>query len=370
MLKSEELMQKLTNLISEVKDMQEVNKIDEAHAKLSEIENVKKEIEVAKAIEAEEIQEVENKVEKGEILEMVNLEVLNKEEKVFANYIRTAVSNGDMKAGDNGAIIPVTIASRIIERVSELAPIYEKATKFNVGGDLVFAKEATIPTTAYVEEMATVTASTATFATVKLQAFVAGALTKISKSLINRADFDLVSYVVEAIAKSVAEFLEKELILGTANKMEGLVATTNKVVTASATAITADEIIDLQMGVKQALQGGCEFLMNPATLKALRKLKDGDGTYLLQKDVTQGFGYVLLGKPVVLSDNMPVIGAGKDVIVYGDFSGLYVKLAQNVEISVLNEKYADQFAVGVLAHVEVDSKIVEDQKLVKLTCKA
>ena len=47
-------------------------------------------------------------------------------------------------------------------------------------------------------------------------------------------------------------------------------------------------------------------------------------------------------------------------------SGLYVKLAQNVEIQMLMEKYATQHAIGVVGYIEADSKIVEPQKIAVL----
>ena len=83
-----------------------------------------------------------------------------------------------------------------------------------------------------------------------------------------------------------------------------------------------------------------------------------------------GFGWALLGKPVYISENAPAIAAGKTAVVYGDMSGLYVKLAQNMEIEVLREKYATKHAIGVVGYVEFDAKIVEPQKLAGLKMKA
>ena len=292
---------------------------------------------------------MENKV-------LENKELLNNEEKVFVNFVRTSIAN-DMKAGENGAIIPNSISSQIIAKVEEISPLYARATKFNVGGELTFVKEDAIPTCAYMDEMAEGTGTDATFQTVKLGAFVARALTKISRSLINRTDFDLLQYVVNAVAKSIAKFLEKELIVGTASKIDGL----SKVVPTEVTAINADAYVDLQIAVPSTLQSGCEWLMNPADLKAARKFKAVDGTYLLNADATKEFGWSILGKNVLLSDQVPA-----NTIYYGDFSGLYVKLANDIEVSVLKERYAEQYAYGVVGFVELDAKVVETQKIVAM----
>lgn len=61
--------------------------------------------------------------------------------KVFANYIRnsvTGVTNAatQLTKGDNGAVIPETIANKIIEKVTELSPLYAKATKYPGKGTL------------------------------------------------------------------------------------------------------------------------------------------------------------------------------------------------------------------------------------------
>ena len=368
MLKSEELLNKLEEVKNEIKTLQVENKVEEAHTKLSEIENLKKEIEVAKAIENEEMEDIQNKIEtRKDDVKVENIQ--DKEMKVFENYLRNrGVVQDSMTAGGNGAIIPNTISSKIIEKVKEISPIFSKCTVFHEGGTLTFAKEDSIPTTAYVNEKTVIPDSDATFTTITLDSYLVSALTKISESLIASASFDIVSYVTNAIAKSIAQFLEKELLVGTSGKMEGALATTNKAVSLGAT-VAIDDLIATQMLVPSGLQGNCCWIMNPSTLMALRKMKDTTGA-LIMGSAVDGFGYTLLGKPVYLSENVAEVGASKDVALYGDLSGLYVKFAKEINTKVLMERYADSNEIGVKANFIVDSKIVETQKLAKLTMKA
>lgn len=290
-----------------------------------------------------------------------------------------AFLRGEERAGttaldvaNNGAVIPETIADKIIEKVKELSPIYSMATVYNVGGDLVFPvyDDSADTGAALVEDMDELAETAGKFTTIRLENYIVGVLKLVSKSLVNRSDFDLVGFVTNKVAENIATFLENALLNGAASKYEGVFGTTNLVTAASATAITADELIDVQMTVPGAFQAGACWIMNKATLKALRKLKDNDGNYLLNKDITDGFGWSLLGKPVYVSDNAPAMAAGKTALVYGDMSGLYVKLAQGVEIEVLRENYATRHAVGVVGYVEFDSKIVEPQKIAGLKMKA
>lgn len=277
-----------------------------------------------------------------------------------------------LAVADNGGIIPTHIANRIIETVKELSPIYNLVDVYNVGGDLVFPvydeKTSSIGA-AYVEDMTELTEGTGKFTTVKLQNFIVGCLAKVSKSLMNRTDFDLISFVVRKVAQAIAEFLEKELIKGTTGKMQGINATTNVVTSAVVAKVDADDLIDLQMAVPEVYQSKAVWIMHKNTLKTIRKLKDLDGNYLLLRDITNGFGWNLLGRPVYFTASADEVVTGKNAVFYGDMSGMALKLAQNVEIQILVEKYATQHAIGVVGYVETDSKIVDNQKIAALKIK-
>ena len=294
----------------------------------------------------------------------------------FAAFIRGEILENraeTLSKSANGAVIPKTIANKIIETVKELSPIYAMATKYNVKGELVFPvydESTEAVTVAYANEFSALTSTSGKFTSVSLTGFLAGALTKVSKSLVNNSDFDLVNYVIKKMAEALALFMEKELLVGTNLKMTGVLSSTKGITGLSSTVITADELIDLQMVVPEVYQSGASWIMNKVTFIAIRKLKDLDGNYILNRDVTKGFGWELLGKPVYISQNMPLMAATNKAIAYGDFSGLYVKLVENMDIQVLVEKYADEHAVGVVGWVEADSKIIEPQKIAILTMKA
>lgn len=306
------------------------------------------------------------------------------EERAFANYIRrecgatcleVRAGEQNMTMGNNGAVIPTTIANRIITAVKDICPIYSRATIYNVKGTLkvpVWGKANTDHDIAvgYQEEFTDITADSGKFTSIDLSGYLAGALTLIGKSVANNAQVDVVSFIITEMSKAIAEFLEKELLIGTSGKAQGALSTTNTVTAASATAITADELISTQASIKQAYQTDACWIMHPDTFTAFRKLKDGNNRYLLQDDFTSEFPYRLLGKPVFVSDNMPKMGAGKKAVLYGDMTGLSVNMRENVEIQVLLEKYATQHAVGIVSWFEFDSKVTDNQKLVTVSMKA
>lgn len=346
-------------------DIQRINETLDAIAKGRELTKEPEAEETEdKKEEEEEMKEEENKVAQ--------------EERAFENYIRGVVletrDDVNLIKGDNGAIIPTSIAKKIIKKVYDVSPLLEKTTKYNVKGKLEIpyyneTSDAKV-NMAYATEFVSLESNVGKFTTIELTGFLAGALAKLSKSLLNNSDFNLLNEVINIMSESIARWVEKELITGTTDKVDGLKGVTLGVTTASSTAITTDEIIKLKRSIKQQFQKNAIWIMNPETLTAISLLKDDNGRYLLQDDLTNDFGYTLLGKPVYESDNMPQIGAGNIAIYYGDMSGLATKFVEELEIEVLREKYADQHAIGVVAWMEFDAKVEDAQKISKLTCKA
>lgn len=304
------------------------------------------------------------------------------ETRAFEQYIRSVVMNTrddvtPLTKGANGAVIPTTIAKRIIRKLYDISPILEKSAKYNTKGNLqipYYGEDATnfINVAFQGAEFSKLSANSGKFTSINLTGYVAGALSLISRSLINNADFDIVGYVVDQMAYSIKRFLENVLLngsgaisgqTGTVAGLTGVTLTTN---TAAATAVTSNELIELQDSVKDMFQEGAIWIMSPKTRTAIRQLKDNMGRYLLQDDISLPFGKSLLGKPVYVSDNMPEMAEGNTAIYYGNMTGLATKFTENMEIQVLREKYADQHADGVIGWFEFDAKVQDTQQIAKL----
>jgi len=308
------------------------------------------------------------------------------EERAFEAYIRgTALNQRDdvnLVPANNGAVIPTTIANKIIKKVYDICPILEKSSKYNMKGtlDIPFypASAATVITVAYHDEFEELTSSNGNFNKITLTGFLAGALSKISRSLINNAAFDIVGFVVDEMAYAIKRFIEKELLIGTPGngsnipaKVLGLSSLTNSITSVAADKITVDEVIGLHDAIKDEFQSGAIWIMSPATRTYLRKLKSSAGYYLLNDDISAPFGTSILGKPVYVSDNMPdYTEESKVAIYYGDMSGLATKFSEEINIEVLREKYATQHAVGIVGWFEFDSKVENEQKIAKLVMHA
>lgn len=315
--------------------------------------------------EPKEKVEIEKEIETTRALE-------EREEKAFENYIRGVVTNeradANMTLTDNGAVIPTTIANRIIKKVYDICPILERSTKYNVKGklDLPYYDESTQAiTVAWATEFVELESNVGKLDSIELTGYLAGALTLISRSLINNSQVDVVAFVVDRMAYDIARFIENVLLNG-GGSVKGLTGVTNITTAASATEITADELIETQGSIKDVFQENAIWIMNPETRTALRELKDKMGRYLLQDDISLPFGKSLLGKPIYVSDNMPTMAAGKVAVYYGDMRGLATKFSEDMNIQVLREKYATQHAIGVVGWLEFDSKVEDAQKIAEI----
>lgn len=387
---TKELIEKKNDLITRAestlnKAKEEKRELTDAEmAELAEIrDNVRK---IVKALDLDEFFDRIDKKPKEEAKpvggeEMKTEEEIRKEKEInecraFENYVRGYVLHeraGELTKSDNGAVIPTTIVNRIIKKVYNICPILDRSQKFKVKGKLdipYYPADSNNITVAYQSEFTALTSSSGKFASIELTGFLAGCLTKVSRSLINNSQIDIVGFVVDEMAYAIKRFIEKELLLGTVGKVTGLSTLTNGITAASATAITADEVVQLHDSIKDEFQNNAIWIMSPATRTALRTLKSSTGYYLLNDDISTPFGTSLLGKPVYVSDNMPNMAAGNTAIYYGDMHGLATKFNEDISIEVLRERFADEHAYGVVGWFEFDAKVCDEQQIAKLTMKS
>lgn len=375
MLKKKSLVERQNDLITRAESLvnaaeSENRELTDAEAQeLAEIRDdvkkIKETLGIVDDINDSKIDGVEDEVE---VEDAETRSIEDAETKAFADYVRGVVA-GNVRAGElapanNGAIIPKTIAKKITALVYDICPVLDKSDKYNIKGKLELpyypANSSTQITVAFANEFTDLASSTGNFTTVELGGYLAGALTKISKSLINNTDIDIVDFIVRRMAYDIARFIEKNLLGLGGGSVVGLGGATNITEVA---AIDTDDLITLQGSVKDVYQANAFWVMSPATRDALRQLKDNVGRYLLNDDLSAPFGKTLLGKPVYVSDNMPNVSSGNKVIYYGDMSGLATNFVEEMHVEVLREVYAAQHAVGVVGWLEFDAKVVDQQKI-------
>lgn len=378
--KRKTLKKQLDDMLAKVKTeeraftTEETAEFDKIEAEIKSLDATIKAEERAQGISELHVPEV---APKGEQLTQEQIE-----ERAFADFINGKIS--EMRAGEqnvdwtnnSGAVVPTTIAKRIINAVVDICPILAGADVYHEKGVLKIPKWTKANSThdvtvGYATEFTPLTADSGKFTSVDLGGYLAGALVLVGKSVINSSAINVTEFVIRKIAEKAAQFLEGELLKGSGSSAaQGAVKTTNVVTTGTALTIGLDDLINLQSAIKQAHQKKACWTMAPSTFTAIKQLKDGQNRPLLEPDVSSEFPYRLLGKPVHLSDNMDEIGGNKLAILYGDYSGLSVNFREDIGIEILREAYHTQHAIGIDCWFEFDSKVSDEQKLAVLKVKA
>ena len=151
------------------------------------------------------------------------------------------------------------------------------ADRYNIGGTInipYYDEETSSIKMAYADEFTELTSTSGNFGSISLGGFLAGALTLISKKLINNSNFDVLNKIIQYMAKAISVFIEHECLIGTTGKAEGLTKVTRGITAAAADKVKADELIDVQESIPDTYQSGAVWIMNKATRTAIRKLKD------------------------------------------------------------------------------------------------
>lgn len=110
--------------------------------------------------------------------------------------------------------------------------------------------------------------------------------------------------------------------------------------------------------MKAPYRKNATWIVNVTTIKALRKLKDGNGQYIWQPSVTAGTPDSILNRPVQTSSYMPELIAGEKSVVFGDFSYYWIADRQGRVFKRLGELYAPSGQVGFLGSQRVDGKLI------------
>ncbi len=315
------------------------------------------------------------------------------EVRAFSNYVRSCIgepaletrADSNLTLGENGAVIPTSISQMIINKVKEICPIFSGATMFAVKGTLKVPVWGTKDsengiTVGFHKEFDELTASSGKFTSIDLSGYLAGVLVKIGKSLVTNSDIDIIGFITDEMSKEIAYFLEKTCLVeetevdpSNSSKVKGALSTKKTITAANKTGVTADDLLALQSAIPAVYQANACWTMNNETFLSIKKLKDSTGQYMLVQNtgnISNDFPFMLLGKPVYISENMPSAAAGNRSVLYGDYSGLGVNMRQQVEMQVLNEKYATQHAIGIVGWFEFDCNVIDHQKLAALVHEA
>lgn len=265
---------------------------------------------------------------------------------------------------EGGYLVPDEFENTLVQALEE-ENIFRKIAKViqTSSGDRKIPVVATKGTANWIDEEGVFNESDDAFSQVSIGAYKLGTLIKVSEELLNDSIFDLESYISTEFARRIGAKEEEAFFTGDGSgKPLGILAASGGaetgVTAASATAITADELMDLFYSLKSPYRKNAVWVLNDSTIKAIRKLKDNNGQYLWQPSLVAGTPDTILGKSVKTSAFMPTLAASNKTIAFGDFSYYWIADRQGRSFRRLNELYAANGQVGFLGSQRVDGKLI------------
>ncbi|MBU3100668.1 MULTISPECIES: phage major capsid protein [Clostridium] len=265
---------------------------------------------------------------------------------------------------EGGFLAPDEFEKMLIESLEEQNIFRQIANIITTSsGDKKIPVVAGKGTASWVDEEGVIPESDDSFGQVSIGAYKLATMIKVSEELLNDSVFNLESYIAKEFARRIGTREEEAFFIGDGTgKPTGIFNATGGatlgVTAASATAITLDEIMDLFYSLKSPYRKNAIFTMNDSTVKAIRKLKDGNGQYIWQPSITAGTPDTILTRPVKTSAYIPTLSASARSIAFGDFSYYWVADRQGRSFKRLNELYAATGQVGFMATQRVDGKLI------------
>lgn len=277
---------------------------------------------------------------------------------------------------EGGYLVPDEFERTLVEALEEenvfrsLAHVIKTSS-----GDRKIPVVASKGTASWVDEEGAYQESDDEFNQISIGAYKLGTMIKVSEELLADSVFDLEAYISKEFARRIGAREEESFFTGDgAGKPLGILAKNGGaevgVTASSATAITADEVIDLFYSLKTPYRKNAVWVLNDATIKQIRKLKDANGQYLWQPSLVAGTPDTILGRPVKTSAYMPVAAAGAKTIAFGDFKYYWIADRQGRTFKKLSEIYAANGQIGFLGTQRVDGKLILPEAIKVLQQKA
>lgn len=275
---------------------------------------------------------------------------------------------------DGGYLVPEDFEREIVIALEEENVIRSLAKVITTQHERKIPIATGHSTAQWTAENAAYTESNPTFGQKQIDAFKLTDLARVSVELLQDSAFDIEDYLMKEFARAFGIAEEEAFCVGTGTNQPTGIFTANGgtvgVTAAANNAITADELISLVYALKSPYRRNAKFLMNDATISAIRKLKDQNGAYLWQPSVQAGQPDRLLGYEIYTSPYVPVMAAGALAVAFGDFKNYWIGDRAGRTVQRLNELYATNGQIGYVATERVDGKVILPEGIQLLKMKA
>jgi HK97 family phage major capsid protein len=258
---------------------------------------------------------------------------------------------------EGGYIVPVEYQKKVLEKLIEISRTRAISRVITTKSDKKIPIGGELPTFSWIEETGAYGETGTDFSQATLNAYKLGGIIKVSEELLQDSFINLEDYLATLIARGIAQSEGEAFAVGDGNNKPTGYMSLNANITLSGTdSIAADELIDIYYSLKSPYRSSAYWRMNDATLKAIRKLKDGNGNYIYAPALVAGERDAILGRPIELDPFVSPLGAGNKVICFGDFNYYYISDRGNITMQKLTELFAANGLVGFRVSKKVDAK--------------
>jgi HK97 family phage major capsid protein len=207
-----------------------------------------------------------------------------------------------------------------------------------------------------------------TFGAVTMNAYVyTSKLVLVSNQLLQDTAFDLNGWLAGKLGTRIARATNAHFTTGSGASQPGGVVTGatlgytagNSTTSGETTAVTYDDLVELEHSVDPAYRKAARFMMSDSALKVVKKLKDGIGRPLWMAGLAVKEPDTINSYPYVINQDMAVPAASAKSVLFGDFSNYFIRRVAGVQVLRLTERYAELNQVGFLAFQRWDGQLVD-----------
>lgn len=269
-----------------------------------------------------------------------------------------------------GFVVPKTLQARVLEMLKAQNIMRQISAVIQTTSTELIPIEASKAQFAWMDEAAAFSETDLTFNQISIGAHKLGGMIKITDELLQDSAIDIASYITRKMVEAINDVEEVAFITGSGTKQPKgvLTAATTGVTTASNSAVTSDEVIDLFYSVDGGYRSNAVWLMSDSFEKELRKLKVGDD-YLWQPAFELGRPNTILGRPVYTSSAMPAFAKNSVPCAFGDFSRYQIADRGGISVMRLNELFAGNGLVGFRVFKRVDAQLLDTNAIKTLKVK-
>lgn len=379
--KLRKLQERKLALVNQMRDLNNEAKFDEVAYSRAEEDMASIEKEIEREIRLSNLEDTLNQVRDTPIIDTPRTNGERKEEdqqkrykEAFETMLRMPLHNlnGETRAilntitgPEGGYLVPETYLRDVIDKLLATSVVRQNAYVIRTTSTTNIPLGIDRPQFALVDEKGAYGKTNPTFGQAVLKAYKLGGIIQTSDELLQDSFIDLQAYITRLIVEGIADHEEEYFTTGngTTAPQGFLVGGQLGKTAAGATAITLDEVLDLEYSVRAPYRTNAKFMMNSKSELALRKLKDLQGQYLWQPSLQVGAPNMFDGKPVLINEKMPDIATGAKPIAFGDFRYLNIADRAGIEIKRLDELYAENGLVGWRVSKRFDSKVVQPEAI-------